>query len=883
MPPPTDTFPGQLKLPTPPVSMDPPAKLHNPFLSSSPPLSEPPDATSSFLFSVDALGGVNGRRLLGLTKGVSVPPDGDSYFDRTPLIRPISPIFGASSTETENCHTLPVVNSILARRSSVSQQCAPIPSSPNALISISSLAPSSSSSSSTYLNLASASSPSHSFVHKSSSLLSPSPSSSFVLTSEPLAPFGTTSAHPPLTWQPENQLVSVTCATYDVHNRESLHQVVSTSSQSVGSVPPPLTPPPKFLNYGQSPPNLPTFETLSGPVSPPAEAPSCVESPGSLSGASNALLHENAAVNSQNFRASVEAPVLADLLDKLGRGSTSLKASPPDSETSDSTVFACDHNSPILASTPPSLTPVSHSRTSPDDFISVEDLNFRTNVVPRPALRTPTPGRSPSPKSVRFSPSLTHTRHFFHTEAPLDVSNPLQTRYSLRATIPISWGAVVRLEGLRLPNSKSARLEGSIVVCNLAFQKRVTVRYTCDSWVSYLEAVGSYVGKWTGMGGGDEVFGFDVDLDGSWPPGSDSLDLQLVVKYEVGGAEYWDNNCGRNYEVTVVRRVVEDVTFEACAAADVRDYSEGSGSASWENGERQDTKPSHLLEYLGRPSPPRKRNRRHQSSTRSSLMMSDEETDTSDSDAEDDYFGQAEQLAAAVGDHANLSLLDAPRTIDDGKGMSGHKQGRRASMHPHGVVNGRIALHHPRPVSPTHPVPDFEVKVNGSSEYLTSFGLVAPSPASASGSSSPKLADKPVSPVPSKAGAIEDSPFFGAWSHDATASVTGIEPYPIAPVSLPITKKKIGVVVPRPAPAAPGSTQYTTSTGYRLSLSWAPDPTYMYSGMRMTTSMTTQGDPLGNSGSRPISPGNRPGVIGGSQRYGSPYSSGLYASDVSWA
>ncbi|KAF7235955.1 Protein phosphatase 1 regulatory subunit 3E [Varanus komodoensis] len=99
----------------------------------------------------------------------------------------------------------------------------------------------------------------------------------------------------------------------------------------------------------------------------------------------------------------------------------------------------------------------------------------------------------------------------------------------------------VLLEGAR---AEGACVSGTIRVLNLAFEKRVSVRYTWDAWGTHREVRASYAAP-AGRGRDHaDRFAFQLPLPVPLPPG---VFLEFALCYLVGGKEYWDNNHGRNY------------------------------------------------------------------------------------------------------------------------------------------------------------------------------------------------------------------------------------------------------------------------------------------------------------------------------------------------
>lgn len=98
--------------------------------------------------------------------------------------------------------------------------------------------------------------------------------------------------------------------------------------------------------------------------------------------------------------------------------------------------------------------------------------------------------------------------------------------------------------------SSDLGLSGTIQVCNVAFEKQVSVRYTFNQWKSLHEVAAhwhSSIPEKNGQGQVD-VFTFFLPV----PPFLLQLSsvVQFAARYQVNGQEYWDNNRGKNYSLT---------------------------------------------------------------------------------------------------------------------------------------------------------------------------------------------------------------------------------------------------------------------------------------------------------------------------------------------
>eukprot|EP00123_Amoebidium_parasiticum_P009164 comp19293_c0_seq1/m.22134 comp19293_c0_seq1/g.22134 ORF comp19293_c0_seq1/g.22134 comp19293_c0_seq1/m.22134 type:complete len:255 (-) comp19293_c0_seq1:270-1034(-) len=98
------------------------------------------------------------------------------------------------------------------------------------------------------------------------------------------------------------------------------------------------------------------------------------------------------------------------------------------------------------------------------------------------------------------------------------------------------------------------QLGGYVVLKNLAVDKRVDVVYTVDNWATVRTAAARYSkDQWMSwyssannpntINGGNETWYFTLDV-GNAPA------VQLAVRYQTAGREFWDSNFGKNYHVS---------------------------------------------------------------------------------------------------------------------------------------------------------------------------------------------------------------------------------------------------------------------------------------------------------------------------------------------
>jgi len=96
------------------------------------------------------------------------------------------------------------------------------------------------------------------------------------------------------------------------------------------------------------------------------------------------------------------------------------------------------------------------------------------------------------------------------------------------------------------PNS----IDGIVRVANIAYDKRITIRYTMNGWLTYADVAASYVHG--SSGGSTDQFRFSIALPNNF--GVINNAVEFSIRYEVGcggGADsvFWDSNYGANYRV----------------------------------------------------------------------------------------------------------------------------------------------------------------------------------------------------------------------------------------------------------------------------------------------------------------------------------------------
>ncbi|KAJ3112998.1 hypothetical protein HDU96_003921 [Phlyctochytrium bullatum] len=116
-----------------------------------------------------------------------------------------------------------------------------------------------------------------------------------------------------------------------------------------------------------------------------------------------------------------------------------------------------------------------------------------------------------------------------------------------------------------LPTAAGKVLTGTILVRNLAFEKSVQVRLTCDDWVTHRDIVAPFAGTVSpslpGFVGIDRFcFRVEVDQAVAWSSASakaaaanGEVRMVMAVCCRMIGQEFWDNNHGINHSVLLTR------------------------------------------------------------------------------------------------------------------------------------------------------------------------------------------------------------------------------------------------------------------------------------------------------------------------------------------
>ena len=188
-------------------------------------------------------------------------------------------------------------------------------------------------------------------------------------------------------------------------------------------------------------------------------------------------------------------------------------------------------------------------------------ISLKTNKTP--------PGTPSRKKAVRFADALgldlESVRHVFNQDTPPRIPNSatadlkiglLQERGTtgnkyLSPLFPqpgadSNFHRRVLEQKVVLENAmiNGMTITGTVRVANVAFHKRVLVRYTCNGWITFTDIYGSYVQD--SFDGQTDRFSFTIIIPSDFNIGSR---LELSVNYNAEGQEYWDNNYGSNYAI----------------------------------------------------------------------------------------------------------------------------------------------------------------------------------------------------------------------------------------------------------------------------------------------------------------------------------------------
>lgn len=140
---------------------------------------------------------------------------------------------------------------------------------------------------------------------------------------------------------------------------------------------------------------------------------------------------------------------------------------------------------------------------------------------------------APAPISVLPSLGLPTSLSLFRSQ---------EARAALEPASEPGFAARLQAQRICLERAEAGPLgvAGSARVLDLAYEKRVSVRWSADGWRSQREAPAAYAGPAPPPPRADR-FAFRLPA----PPIGGAL--LFALRYRVTGHEFWDNNSGRDY------------------------------------------------------------------------------------------------------------------------------------------------------------------------------------------------------------------------------------------------------------------------------------------------------------------------------------------------
>ncbi|KAH8710135.1 putative phosphatase regulatory subunit-domain-containing protein [Phaeosphaeriaceae sp. PMI808] len=182
----------------------------------------------------------------------------------------------------------------------------------------------------------------------------------------------------------------------------------------------------------------------------------------------------------------------------------------------------------------------------------------------------PSTSFSTSAKAVHFSEDLEQSRHFLQSKCTASISadsSPTDEAQNYTLTLPAPskispcqytrWEATsynihrgsrgrdfVQLHDFGLSSDRQS-LIGAVAVANIAFEKRVSARFTTDDW----QTVSEVTAEFERPKGTYDRFSFTIAL----PAEAEAQAMTVIVclRYQVNGQEFWNNNSGKNYFINL--------------------------------------------------------------------------------------------------------------------------------------------------------------------------------------------------------------------------------------------------------------------------------------------------------------------------------------------
>lgn len=135
------------------------------------------------------------------------------------------------------------------------------------------------------------------------------------------------------------------------------------------------------------------------------------------------------------------------------------------------------------------------------------------------------------------------------SSAPLCIEDP---QFAVNFPQPVSDYLELRNKvesskvSLETAHVKSSSVLGTVRVKNIAFEKKVFVRLTCNNWETYDDINATYSSTSGIYSPSYDTFKFKISLKAVE---KDVCSVYFAVCYKAGDEQFWDNNNGENYEI----------------------------------------------------------------------------------------------------------------------------------------------------------------------------------------------------------------------------------------------------------------------------------------------------------------------------------------------
>jgi len=181
-------------------------------------------------------------------------------------------------------------------------------------------------------------------------------------------------------------------------------------------------------------------------------------------------------------------------------------------------------------------------------------------------------GRSSPPMMRRSSPNVRRVQ--FHSESEIEkfkVKDPVFLVSQREKPLPLklinfkepgSYSEVIEnLSRNRVMLTKAEAfytyLEGTLLVSNLSYQKKVIIHYTFNDWEITKQMEARYSAEQLDHSRSSDRFDFTIEFHEN-----SFATLQFAIKYQVNGEIFWDNNNCKNYVVQGSSPKPPKITFK---------------------------------------------------------------------------------------------------------------------------------------------------------------------------------------------------------------------------------------------------------------------------------------------------------------------------------